>query len=145
VAANAVAFGNVESTLYKRKRKTVPEVPPSIERFGQLMEEDQIFERYGKVVEGGARVPFFRGTLEGRDGSRTAVFATPAMCQALNAANEIHADATFKVVPRTADLYQLFSIHVAIGDHVSVPISRELNFVHYNVELNPFWNLIDQF
>jgi hypothetical protein len=79
----------------------------------------QVMARYGTVAGVPDRVPCFRAILETGD-SRSAVFSTPDMCAALRNASEIHADATFKVVPRAADIYQLFSIHATVGDHVSV-------------------------
>jgi len=70
--------------------------------------------------------PFFKACVQDVDGRRNVILACNNLIQHLvrDGISELHADATFKVVPRNMG-YQLFTIHCMIQNYVR----------HYSIHL----------
>lgn len=62
---------------------------------------------------------FYRRILKASDGSLTVVFANEQFVSSMSNSVVVHVDATFKVVPRHPESYQLLTVFVNKYDHVS--------------------------
>lgn len=64
-------------------------------------------------------IPFFKACVQDTAGSSSIIFACTNLLNSVlgNGVTEMHADATFKVVPRNMG-YQLLTIHCMIQNHV---------------------------
>lgn len=101
-AAVNVSFTYVESSMYKRRRTTMPTLP------SKPGESDQAISgsRFGVLGQS----PFYRGVVTASEDSSALVFASDAQLALLQQATLVHFDSTFKVVPSL--YYQLFTIFV---------------------------------
>jgi hypothetical protein len=101
-AGVSVAFGDVESSMYKRRRLQLPTLPKHANDVTALITGTRF-----EMCDG---QPFFRGTVSSDMGT-ACIFASTAQMELLSASSAVHFDGTFKTVPR--QFYQLFTIFVA--------------------------------
>lgn len=106
-AAARVGYGQVVSSLQKRRRKEMPAEPRSV---GEVSSHLQDFV-LSKMPDGSN---FFRGEV-GNGDERAILFASDHQLQALSSTTNVNADGTFKVVPRFYK--QLFGIYVIKEGH----------------------------
>ena len=100
-AGSSLTFRKLESTMYKRRKLEVPNIPLSPEEFVEQL----IVYSYTNT---------YRFSIANDNGTAV-VFATELMLSKLRESDSIHFDATFKVVPRL--FYQLMTIFIPFKGH----------------------------
>lgn len=97
------------------RRNSLPRTPTSLNELAAYFDNEPIprFKCSTSSV--------FRGSVNDAFGNRSVIFACPLLICAVqeNNIDEIHADATFKIVPRNLGT-QLLSIHCMIQNYVSI-------------------------
>ena len=106
-AATLVSFGELESSMYKRRRRALPTLPSNPEASDAAVSAS----RFATIEDS----TFYRGEVTIGEGERALVFATDSQLNLLTSARVIYFDSTFKVVP--ALYYQLFTVFVPHADH----------------------------
>ncbi|XP_050059021.1 uncharacterized protein LOC114132992 isoform X2 [Aphis gossypii] len=98
------------------RKKSLPSLPSSLAELASLFDEGHL-RRYSCCDE-----IMFKGCVHDVDGQATMIFACTTLLQLILSSNieEIHVDATFKVVPSNMG-NQLLTIHSMI-DNYSIPI-----------------------
>lgn len=96
-------------------RRTLPRKPQTLLELATLFENGNL-NRFSCCAS-----PFFKGCVQYAAGSSSIIFAcTNLLNLVINyVVTEIHADATFKVVPRNMG-YQRLTLHYMIQNHVSL-------------------------
>jgi hypothetical protein len=107
-----VGFGTVESTMYRRRRGTQPNLPTSVPDAVAVLEENN--SPFSSMPNGDL---FYHGHFTAPDGKKGVIFTSTQLLQTLQASEEVHLDVTFTVVPGL--FYQLVTVGVIQGDHVS--------------------------
>jgi len=95
------------------RRQNVPALPATLNALGEMLDEHQNLVKCNDH-------PFFQESIVDDHGKCHIMFACPEVINevVLNGGIEMHADATFKVVPSIPKCYQLFNIHMIIQNHV---------------------------
>jgi len=105
--AASVSFVDIESSMYKRRRRALPELPRDVDEVCTLISSSL----YASLES----QPFFRGEVGDGEAGRAFLFASNGQLEALNSHRDLHIDATFKVVPGL--FYQLLTIMIETGDY----------------------------
>eukprot|EP00102_Acyrthosiphon_pisum_P026548 XP_016663758.1 PREDICTED: uncharacterized protein LOC100574402 [Acyrthosiphon pisum] len=98
------------------RRKSLPRLPNNLRELATLFDDGQL-ERFSCC-----EANFFRCCVQDSDGKTNIIFACTQLIHSvlLNDVNEIHADATFKVIPANMG-YQLLVLHCMVQNY-SIPI-----------------------
>jgi len=102
-----VAFAEIESSMYKRRRLAMPSLPNTPQSSDATVAASR-FAQLGLSV-------FYRGQVEGGNADTALVFASDRQLEQLRPAHLIHVDSTFRVVPSL--YYQLFTVFVPHADY----------------------------
>eukprot|EP00102_Acyrthosiphon_pisum_P027677 XP_016664887.1 PREDICTED: uncharacterized protein LOC107885725 [Acyrthosiphon pisum] len=107
---------SAESSMRKARRAHVPVLPETLNALGEMLEEQE-----NLIQCKGHR--FFQECIVDGNGQAHVMFACSEVINdvILNEGTELHADATFKVIPSMPKCRQLFIMHIIIQNH-SVPI-----------------------
>lgn len=107
-------WSTAESIMRLARRNNLPRLPANLRSLATLFEIGQL-QRFGCC---GAS--FFKGCILDIDNKTNVIFACAQLIQSVldNNINEIHADATFKVIPANMG-YQLLTFHCIIQNYVS--------------------------
>jgi len=99
--------------MRRARRKNVPVLPATLNALGETLDENQNLVKCNDHQ-------FYQECIVDDLGKCHIMFACPEVVNKieLNGEIEMHADATFKVVPSIPKCYQLFIIHVIIQNHV---------------------------
>jgi len=95
------------------RRRSLPRLPNSLSDLAVLFDNGQL--NWFSCCDS----PFFRGCVRDVDGKSSIIFGCMNLIVNVlqNGVTELHADATFKVVPRNME-YQLLTLHCMIENHV---------------------------
>lgn len=112
-AAALYPWSTAESIMRYSRRRSMPIMPNSLVDLAAQFENGEL-PRFSCC-----NVSFFKACVQDIDGRRNVVFACTNLIQIVlrDGISEIHADATFKVVPRNMG-YQLLTIHCMIQNYV---------------------------
>ncbi|KAF0707763.1 MULE domain-containing protein, partial [Aphis craccivora] len=115
-AANIYTWPTAESSMRRARCKNVPVLPAALYALGETLDENQNLVKCNNHQ-------FYQECIVDDLGKCHIMFACPEVVNRveLNGEIEMHADATFKVVPSIPKCYQLFIIHMIIQNH-SIPI-----------------------
>ncbi|KAL5246448.1 hypothetical protein ACI65C_013856 [Semiaphis heraclei] len=115
-AAALYPWKTAESIMRHARRNSLPRTPTSLNELAAYFDNEPI-PRFTCCDSS-----MFRGSVNDELGNRNVIFACPLLIRAAqeNNIDEIHADATFKIVPRNLGT-QLLSIHCMIQNY-SIPI-----------------------
>jgi len=102
-----IAFAEIESSMYKRRRTAMPSLPTN----PQTSDGAVASSRCACLGDSA----FYRGQVEVGDSESALLFATDSQLNMLRQATLIHIDSTFKVVPSL--YYQLFTVLVPYVDY----------------------------
>ena len=105
--AEKISFPEVESTMYKRRKKTQPVIPVDLRELPEVLNENLLLQINGS--------PFFRGMVDAGDDGIGFLFASDFQMEILGMSESIGIDGTFKTVPR--QFYQMYSIFSTVGGH----------------------------
>lgn len=96
------------------RRTSLPRKPQTLQELATLFENGNL-NRFSCCTS-----PFFKGCVQDAAGSSSIIFACTNLINSVinNGVTEVHADATFKVVPHNMG-YQLLTMHCIIQNHVS--------------------------
>lgn len=113
VAASLYPWSSAESIMRLARRKSLPRLPNNLRELATLFDDGQL-ERFGCC-----EANFFRCCVQDTDGKTNIIFACTQFINTvlLNDVNEIHADATFKIIPANMG-YQLLVLHCMIQNYV---------------------------
>ncbi|XP_008188478.1 uncharacterized protein LOC103310847 [Acyrthosiphon pisum] len=116
VAAVLYPWKTAESITRHARRNSLPRTPTSLNELAAYFDNEPI-PRFACSTSS-----MFRGSVTDALGNSSVIFACPLLIRAVqeNNIDEIHADATFKIVPRNLGT-QLLSIHCMIQNY-SIPI-----------------------
>ena len=106
-AGQLVAFAEIESSLYKRRRLAMPRLPTSPQNSDEAVSNSRFISL--------GQSPFYRGQVTDSNSDSALVFASDAQLQLLGNAHLIFVDSTFRVVPSL--YYQLFTVFVQHVDY----------------------------
>ncbi|CAI6376457.1 unnamed protein product [Macrosiphum euphorbiae] len=100
---------SAESSMRKARRAHVPVLPETLNALGEILAEQE-----NLIQCNGHR--FFQECVVDGNGKAHVMFACPEVINdvILNEGTELHADATFKVVPSMPKCRQLFIMHIII-------------------------------
>ncbi|KAL5245824.1 hypothetical protein ACI65C_013232 [Semiaphis heraclei] len=95
VAAALYPWSTAESVMRLARRNSLPNLPANLRALATLFEDDQL-QRFGCCDAG-----FFKGCIQDIENKTSVIFACPQLIRSVleNNIQEVHADATFKVVP----------------------------------------------
>jgi len=106
-AAGHVAFAEVESSMYKRRRTAMPTLPTNAQGSDVAVSGSR-FSYLGQS-------PFYRGQVLAGASDTAMIFASDGQMELLHSSQVIFIDATFRVVPSI--FYQLFTVFVPHADY----------------------------
>lgn len=114
VAAALYPWSTAESVMRLARRNSLPNLPANLRALATLFEDGQL-QRFGCCDAG-----FFKGCIQDIENKTSVIFACPQLIRSVleNNIQEVHADATFKVVPANMG-YQLLTLHCMIQNYVS--------------------------
>ncbi|CAI6346825.1 unnamed protein product [Macrosiphum euphorbiae] len=115
-ASSLYPYSTAESIMRLARRSSLPSLPHSLADLATIFDEGRL-HRYSCCGE-----IMFKGCVQDVDGRACMIFSCTALLQLVLANNidEVHVDATFKVVPSNMGS-QLLTIHCMI-DNYSIPI-----------------------
>lgn len=105
-AAQQISFGELENSMYKRRRLAQPVLPSSVDAADISVRNSRYAQIRGE--------PFYRGSVETVTNGSALIFASTQQLDLLRSAQVMYFDATFKVVPHL--YYQLFTVFVSHAD-----------------------------
>lgn len=113
VAAGLYPCSTAESLMRHARRRSLPRLPNSLVDLATLFDNGQL-NRFSCCGSS-----FFRGCVRDVEGRSNIIFGCMNLIVSVlqHGVTEVHADATFKVVPRNMG-YQLLTIHCMIENHV---------------------------
>jgi len=95
------------------RKKVVPALPISINALADYLERNP--DRYTCCEQA-----FYQDRTVDNDGKTTIIFGCSLLISDVSlGGNEVHADATFKVIPAMSQSQQLFILHIIVQYHVS--------------------------
>lgn len=109
--------------MEKARKKNKPPIPHSISEMSRMLEGE--WAHLGLTL-GENPEPFYVACIESTDSS-CAIFASPSLIEMMNQSQDIHIDATFKVVPTELNGYQFCTIHAVYMDMVCVLLFEMLS------------------
>lgn len=114
VAAALYPWSTAESIMRLARRNSLPRLPANLRALATLFEDGQL-QRFGCCDAG-----LFKGCIQDIENKTSVIFACPQLIRSVleNNIQEVHADATFKVVPANMG-YQLLTLHCMIQNYVS--------------------------
>lgn len=97
------------------RRSAMPRLPGKLQELASLFDNGHL-QRYNCCD-----ITIFRSCIRDLDGKTSLIFACPVLSQSFcgTGIEELHVDATFKVVPVNMG-YQLLSVHAMIQNYVSI-------------------------
>ncbi|XP_060855076.1 uncharacterized protein LOC132932730 [Metopolophium dirhodum] len=115
-AALVYSWPTAESSMRQSRRSVCPAVPSTLRELGEYL--DMNTDRYQCN-----NYNFYQEWIVDNDGKYSVMFACQEIISAVvhQGATELHADATFKVVPSMPHCRQLFMLHLILQNH-SVPV-----------------------
>lgn len=113
-AATIYSWPVAEISMRKARRTTMPVLPSSLSELANFL--DFNVQRYTCCQQ-----PFFQDKVTDTHGKCSIIFACSELIRkiVMLGSDELHADATFKVVPSTPPSRQLFIMHLIYQNHVS--------------------------
>jgi hypothetical protein len=105
-AGQQISFADLETSMYKRRRRAQPALPTSSAEADAAVRNS----RYENLNDD----EFYRGVAHAGESGSALVFASDAQLELLQSATQVYFDATFKVVPTI--YYQLFTVFVSFAD-----------------------------
>lgn len=113
-AAVQYCWPTAETSMRQARRKCVPVLPPTLNALREYLEENS--ERY--LCCGHS---FYQDYTVDNDGKYSIIFGCLDLIRGIvsQGGEELHADATFKVVPSKPNCRQLFIMHLIVQNHVS--------------------------
>ncbi|XP_060855406.1 uncharacterized protein LOC132933094 [Metopolophium dirhodum] len=114
-AALVYSWPTAESSIRQSRRSVCPAVPSTLRELGEYL--DMNTDRYQ------CNYNFYQEWIVDNDGKYSVMFTFQEIISAVvhQGATELHADATFKVVPSMPHCRQLFMLHLILQNH-SVPV-----------------------
>lgn len=115
-AATLYPWSTAESLMRLARKKALPRLPEILNRLATLFENQQL-ERF-KCCD----ISLFRGCVQDIDNNSNIIFACLNLISCVltnNAITELHADATFKVIPANMG-HQLLTLHCMIQNYVRI-------------------------
>lgn len=97
-----IAFPDIESAMYKRRRLSLPVLPTSCSEVDQVVTASRFAELDGEA--------FYRGTVDANTDGMAVIFASRKQLDLFQSASGLFFDGTFKVVPTL--FLQLFTLFV---------------------------------
>ncbi|GLV31394.1 hypothetical protein CBL_10773 [Carabus blaptoides fortunei] len=122
-ARNIGGYINVKSSMARSRRSGTPPLPATLQEFQHFILDQRHWNvRYGCDLSP-ATNQFYRTYLQCEDGSEAVLFGSETCLRHVREQGIMiaHMDATFKVVPRTTNIYQLFTIH-AVYMNITFPV-----------------------
>eukprot|EP00102_Acyrthosiphon_pisum_P019066 XP_016656276.1 PREDICTED: uncharacterized protein LOC107882443 [Acyrthosiphon pisum] len=115
-AALLYSWPTAESSMRQSRRSVCPAVPSTLRELGEYLDINA--DRYQCNNHN-----FYQEWIVDNDGKYSVMFACQEIISAVvnQGATELHADATFKVVPSMPHCRQLFMLHLILQNH-SVPV-----------------------
>lgn len=113
MAAGLYSWSKAESIMRLARRNSLPNLPNNLTELAILF-ENGLLERFACC-----NLNFFRACVTDNENKTNVIFACRQLINIVleNNITEIHADATFKVIPRNMG-YQLFTLHCMIQNYV---------------------------
>lgn len=128
-AAEQYSWPLAEMSMRHARRKNVPALPPTLVALADNLEAN--VDRYTCCGH-----YFYQDRTIDDDGKVSIIFGCLDLIQEVirQGGSELHADATFKVVPSSPKCRQLFVMHFNIQNHVSLKIwPNILIVINYNI------------
>jgi len=115
VAASLYPWSTAESIMPLARRNSLPTLPANLRELATLFEDGQL-QRFGCCD-----ASVFKGCVQDIDRTDNVIFACTQLIRSVldNNIQEIHADATFKVILANMG-YQLLTFHCMIQNYVSI-------------------------
>ncbi|XP_048512373.1 uncharacterized protein LOC125501288 [Athalia rosae] len=98
------SFAVIESAIQRVRTKLRPATRATLRDLGAVLID------YAPTEQS------YRGVIEATDGSVAVMFASEKMLRRLGNSPEIYVDGTFKVVPNSPPIAQLYTIHMRVMD-----------------------------
>lgn len=133
---SSVEFAAVESTLYKRRKKCMPESPSNIAELSQQL----TLTTFGKTLSG---APFYTALMQGADDSETLVFIAPWITDVISQVKELHVDGAFRLVPSM--FCQLLVMHGVIYNHAFPMVYAIMTKKTENAYVDLFMHIRERF
>lgn len=116
-AAAMYPWPTAQALMRSVRKKSLPELPGNIVELANLFDTDRL------PLFTCCDVSVFQGCVRDIEGKYSAIFACKNLFRAvtLQQCNEIHADATFKIMANNMG-YQMLSIHCMVQNYVSFVI-----------------------
>jgi len=113
-AAEHYCWPTAETSMRKARKKIIPPLPPTLDALKEYLE--QHLDRYKCCGHS-----FYQDYTIDNQGKYTVIFGCIDLIRKVvnQGGEEVHADATFKVVPSRPNCRQLFIMHIIIQNHVS--------------------------
>lgn len=113
VAAALYPWSTAESLMRNARRKSLPRLPNTLLDLATMFDNGQL-NRFSCCDS-----PFFKGCVRDVDEKSSIIFGCTNLITGVleQGVTELHADATFKIVPRNMG-YQLLTIHCMIENYV---------------------------
>jgi len=104
-----------EVSMRLARRKNIPALPSTLLALGGILDAQNNLVQCNDHQ-------FYQGCIVDDFGKCHVMFACPEVVNkvVLNGSTELHADATFKVVPSMPKCRQLFIIHMILQNHVRI-------------------------
>lgn len=114
MAAGLYPWSTAESLMRLARRSSMPPLPANLQELAITFENGNL-GRYNCC-----NITIFRSCVRDVDGKTSIIFACPVLIQLVTGfgVDELHMDATFKVVPANMG-YQLLSVHAIVQNYVS--------------------------
>ncbi|XP_022180518.1 uncharacterized protein LOC111040800 [Myzus persicae] len=115
-AAVHYCWPTAETSMRKARKKIIPPLPPTLDALKEYLE--QHLDRYKCCGHS-----FYQDYTIDNQGKYTVIFGCIDLIRKVvnQGGEEVHADATFKVVPSRPNCRQLFIMHIIIQNH-SIPV-----------------------
>lgn len=134
VASALYPLKTAESIMRHAHRSSLPRIPTSLDDLAAFFDNEQN-PRFTCCDNS-----LFSGCVHDALGNSSVIFACPLLIRTIiqnNNITELHADATFKIVPRNLGT-QLLTIHCMIQNYVSNKFISILIFFHLRLYLRFF-------
>jgi len=112
-AATLYSWSTAESLMRSARKNALPRLPGNLQGLARLFEDGQL-ERFACCNN-----VLFTGCVQDTDNKTSIIFACTQLIRSVlvNDIQEIHADATFKVIPFNMG-YQMLTLHCMVQNYV---------------------------
>lgn len=114
-AAAQYPWSTAEKIMRHVRKLSVPELPNNLHQLAHLFENGQLNRFHCNNIQ------FFQSCVPDGNGNDHIIFACPQLITAVidSDVHELHADATFKVVPSGINAKQLLVLHCMVQNYVN--------------------------